>query len=115
MSTDVERVTRPDGKVWRFDPRYGRRVRREDTEDGPVVLVLRTHDLERAARMAEVRWSALHPGEPIPIGAREWRRFEIASVSTTNGPDFNLNPSTGTETKSIPVVAFRLVEGEEVA
>lgn len=114
--TDREYVIRPDGKRWAFDARSPRSVARESTPEGPVVLVLRTHDLERAARMAEVRWTAFHPGVPMPEGVREWRRQEMISWQRrSGGSDFTLAPSSGTESQSCPVVAFRLATTEGAA
>lgn len=105
----LERVTRPDGSEWRQQSRWPPKVYRENTPAGPVVLVLRTHDPEKARRIAEVRWSALYPHLPLPAGELEWRRQEGAAWAQggRGTPDFRLGPSTGTETRSFPVVAFK--------
>jgi hypothetical protein len=112
-----ERLTRPDGKRWVFDARSGgRKVHIEDTPAGPVVLVTCTHDLEKAAEMASVRWAAKYPGKKLPTGEREWRRRELATWGVSNTVrQVAIGPSTGTETRSFPVVAFRLPSSSAVA
>ena len=103
---DRERVQRPDGKTWVFDPRSSRAVKVARTPAGVEIAVHRTHDRDLARRMAEVRWGAHHGDVPMPEGELVWRRHVVDSWSRRPTAGFTSEPSSGTESRSYPVVVF---------
>lgn len=106
----AERVAKPNGRFWRSQKEWPPKAHTERTVDGPVVVVLRTHDRERARRMAEVRWQAFYPDLPLPVGELEWRRYDPQSWARyrgESGAGFAILPCTADEARSFPVVVFR--------
>ena len=113
MTAPNETVLRPNGQAWRYSSSSGRNVRVVHTSAGTEIVVTRTHDLEKAAVMASVRWPAFHPGIELPVGERGWRRINFGRPNGGRGPsNFDTRPgldvSDGRESRSFPVVVFRL-------
>jgi hypothetical protein len=93
-----ERVQRPDGTTWVFDPKWGRSVHAQ--LDGSL-LVTRTGDVAKAADMASIRWKARYGQEPM-LGVVEWRHHRIDDMGRPRREKVSGNG----ESRTFPVVVF---------
>lgn len=73
----LERLTRSDGKIVVIRKAIRVDVLWYPRTQWPSVLVRRTHDIEVARELAEVRWAELADGRPLTGGSRVgwWRTY----------------------------------------
>lgn len=67
-------LTRPNGMPYR--PRSEVRVENYFTHDEQTaVIVIGTHDLDKAAKLARHTWDCDNNPAPLPVGVRRWWRL----------------------------------------
>lgn len=82
---ETETLTRPNGKPYR--PRSAPRVDEYvDPSECTAVMVLFTHDTDRAAALAAARWQS-YSDCPMPAGQQQWLR--LVPFDTGSGYDRN--------------------------
>ena len=84
--TAPEVLTRPNGKTYR--PRGPLRIEEYvDHEERTCVVIVGTHDLERATGLAAERWEEWYDDGSLPAGQRRWMR--LVPFDTGTGYDHN--------------------------